>query len=395
MHDFLVKKLSNTNIEQELINIGFDKTYTHTAKDKFEYINFKIFNLTPAQANIIKQTAISVGADCGTHREVITGKIENSNCILGGSLSQIKKISEKLQRQPFGLKILGQILEEKTKIKLPEKTQLMGVLNVTTNSFSDGGDFYDFDKSIEHLKQLIDDGADIIDIGAESTKPYSKPVSSNDQLKKLEPILNYIKTQNIKTPISIDTRSSVVAKRCIELGADIINDVSGFDFDNNMVNVLAQNPNTKIVIQHSQGSPEIMQNNPTYSNLMDEIYTKLKNKVDFAINNGIKFENIIIDPGIGFGKTKEDNFEILRRWKELKTIGCPVLIGISRKSLLDMPQATNEEKDIYTLALDSILMNENIDIIRVHNVKMHRKLIDLMSMFMIRLSHQDFKTIRR
>lgn len=379
MHDFLVKKLSNTNIEQELINIGFDKTYTHTAKDKFEYINFKIFNLTPAQANIIKQTAISVGADCGTHREVITGKIENSNCILGGSLSQIKKISEKLQRQPFGLKILGQILEEKTKIKLPEKTQLMGVLNVTTNSFSDGGDFYDFDKSIEHLKQLIDDGADIIDIGAESTKPYSKPVSSNDQLKKLEPILNYIKTQNIITPISIDTRSSVVAKRCIELGADIINDVSGFDFDNNMVNVLAQNPNTKIVIQHSQGSPEIMQNNPTYSNLMDEIYTILKNKVDFAINNGIKFENIIIDPGIGFGKTKEDNFEILRRWKELKTIGCPVLIGISRKSLLDMPQATNEEKDIYTLALDSILMNENIDIIRVHNVKMHKKISSILN----------------
>lgn len=379
MHDFLVKKLSNTNIEQELINIGFDKTYTHTAKDKFEYINFKIFNLTPAQANIIKQTAISVGADCGTHREVITGKIENSNCILGGSLSQIKKISEKLHRQPFGLKILGQILEEKTKIKLPPKTQLMGVLNVTTNSFSDGGDFYDFDKSIEHLKQLIDDGADIIDIGAESTKPYSKPVSSNDQLKKLEPILNYIKTQNIKIPISIDTRSSVVAKRCIELGADIINDVSGFDFDNNMVNVLAQNPNTKIVIQHSQGSPEIMQNNPTYSNLMDEIYTKLKNKVDFAINNGIKIENIIIDPGIGFGKTKEDNFEILRRWKELKTIGCPVLIGISRKSLLDMPQATNEEKDIYTLALDSILMNENIDIIRVHNVKMHKKISSILN----------------
>ena len=379
MHDFLVKKLSNTNIEQELINIGFDKTYTHTAKDKFEYINFKIFNLTPAQANIIKQTAISVGTDCGTHREVITGKIENSNCILGGSLSQIKKISEKLQRQPFGLKILGQILEEKTKIKLPEKTQLMGVLNVTTNSFSDGGDFYDFDKSIEHLKQLIDDGADIIDIGAESTKPYSKPVSSNDQLKKLEPILNYIKTHNIKTPITIHTRSSVVAKRCIELGADIINDVSGFDFDNNMVNVLAQNPNTKIVIQHSQGSPEIMQNNPTYSNLMDEIYTKLKNKVDFAINNEIKIENIIIDPGIGFGKTKEDNFEILRRWKELKTIGCPVLIGISRKSLLDMPQATNEEKDIYTLALDSILMNENIDILRVHNVKMHKKISSILN----------------
>ncbi len=379
MHDFLVKELSNTNIEKELIDIGFDKTYTHVAKDKFEYKNFKIFNLTPAQANILKQTAISVGADCGTHREVITGKIENSNCVLGGSHSQIKKIASKLQHQPFGLKILGQILDEKTKINTPEKTKIMGVLNVTTNSFSDGGKFYDFDKSIEHLKQLIEDGADIIDIGAESTKPYSTPVSSIDQLKKLEPILNYIKTNNIKTPISIDTRSSIVAERCIELGANIINDVSGFDFDNEMVNVLAQNPNTKIVIQHSQGSPETMQNNPTYSNLMDEIYTNLKNKVDFAIKSGIKIENIIIDPGIGFGKTKEDNFEILRRWKELKTIGCPVLIGLSRKSLLGMPQATNDEKDIYTLALDSILMNENIDIIRVHNVKMHKKLLSILN----------------
>ena len=122
-----------------------------------------------------------------------------------------------------------------------------------------------------------------------------------------------------------------------------------------------------------------MQKNPTFSNIIDEIYTILKNKVDFAINNGIKIENIIIDPGIGFGKTKEDNFEILRRWKELKTIGCPVLIGISRKSLLDMPQATNEEKDIYTLALDSILMNENIDIIRVHNVKMHKKISSILN----------------
>ncbi|HBB45080.1 MAG TPA: hypothetical protein DCZ34_03045, partial [Clostridiales bacterium] len=137
MHDFLVKELSNTNIEKELIDIGFDKTYTHVAKDKFEYKNFKIFNLTPAQANILKQTAISVGADCGTHREVITGKIENSNCVLGGSHSQIKKIASKLQHQPFGLKILGQILDEKTKINTPEKTKIMGVLNVTTNSFSD------------------------------------------------------------------------------------------------------------------------------------------------------------------------------------------------------------------------------------------------------------------
>lgn len=379
MHDFLVKELSNTNIEQELINIGFDKTYTHFAKEKFEYKNFKIFNLTPAQANILKQTALSVGADCGTHREVITGKVENSNCILGGSYSQIKKISAKLQHQPFGLKDLGQILEEKTIQNKAPKTQIMGILNVTTNSFSDGGEFYDFDKSIKHLEELIQDGADIIDIGAESTKPYSTPVSDNDQLNKLEPILKYIKNKGIKTPISIDTRSSIVAKRCIELGADIINDVSGFDYDKEMVNVLAQNSNTKIIIQHSKGNPETMQDNPTYTNLMDDIYINLKNKVDLAISQGIKKDNIIIDPGIGFGKTKEHNLEIIKRWKELKTIGCPVLIGLSRKSLLEMPNTTNDEKDTYTLALNSILINENIDIIRVHNVKIHKKLLSILS----------------
>ena len=273
---------------------------------------------------------------------------------------------------------MGQILEEKINQNETKRTQIMGILNVTTNSFSDGGEFYDFDKSIKHLEELIQDGADIIDIGAESTKPYSTPVSDKDQLNKLEPILKYIKNKGFKTPISIDTRSSIVAKRCIELGANIINDVSGFDYDKEMVKVLALNPDTKIIIQHSKGNPETMQDNPTYSNLMDEIFTNLKNKVDFATSQGIKKENIIIDPGIGFGKTKEHNIEIIKRWKEFKTIGCPVLIGLSRKSLLEIPNAANEEKDTYTLALNSILINENIDIIRVHNVKIHKKLLSIL-----------------
>ena len=115
-----------------------------------------------------------------------------------------------------------------------------------------------------------------------------------------------------------------------------------------------------------------MQDNPTYENLMDEIYISLKEKIDFAISKGIKIENIILDAGIGFGKTREHNFEIIKRWKELKTLNCPVMLGLSRKSLLNLPEATNEEKDIYTLALNSLLMNENIDYIRVHNVKIHK-----------------------
>ena len=372
MHDFLIKEISNSDIEKELVQIGFDKTYTNKAKDKFEYKNFKIFDLNCAQANILKQTALTVGADCGTHREVITGKIEKSCVILGGSISQLQKIGQKLQFQPFGLKHLGEKLQSINKLKYPKRTQIMGVLNITTNSFSDGGDFLDFENAKKHLNQLIIDGADIIDIGAESTKPYSKPISSEEQLKRLVPILEYIKLKEIKTPISNDTRNAEVAQKCIDFGVSIINDVSGFDFDKKMADVIANNPQIKIILQHSQGTPETMQDAPHYENLMDEIFINLKTKIDFALSKGIKKENIIIDPGIGFGKTKAHNMEILKRWQELKTFGCPILIGLSRKSLLGMPEATNEEKDIYTLALDSVLITQKIDYIRVHNVKLHK-----------------------
>lgn len=379
MHDFLLKELSNTDLEKELENIGFDKTYTNKAKDKFQYKNLKIYNLSPAQANILKQTAISVGADCGTHREVITGKVDISNCILGGSISELRKIADKLQYQPFSLKYLGQSIKQFCKYSDSEKTKIMGILNVTKNSFSDGGKYFNFEDSVKHLQELIADGADIIDIGAESTKPYSQAISADEQLDKLVPIMKYIKSNDISVPISIDTRSAKVAQKCIELGANIINDVSGFDYDAGMVNVIADNPEVKIILQHSQGNPENMQNNPHYENLMDEIYFNLKRKVDFAISNGIKKENIIVDPGIGFGKTKEHNVEIIKRWKEFKTIGCPVLIGLSRKSLLELQNSGNEEKDLYSLALGSILINEDIDYLRVHNVKIHKKLQDILN----------------
>ncbi len=377
MHDFLLKELSNTDIETELLNIGYDKSYANKAKNKFCYLNYKIYNLTCAQANILKQTALSVGTDCATNKDVITGKAELSDCILGGSISQFAQIAQKLQLQPFNLKDLGKKLEENLATLQKNKTKIIGILNITKNSFSDGGKYYEFDDSIKHLHELIDDGADIIDIGAESTKPNSQSVAPDEQIRVLRPVLEYINNNNIKTPISIDTRSSKVAKECIKLGVSIINDVSGMDYDNEMADLIAQNPQIKIILQHSLGTPENMQNSPHYENLMDEIYKTLNQKVSFAIERGIKKENIIIDPGIGFGKTKEHNYEILNRWKELQTIGCPILIGLSRKSLLGMPDASNEEKDLYTLALNSILINENIDYIRVHNVKIHKKLQDL------------------
>lgn len=388
MHDFVLREIKKTNIENELKKIGFDKSYTHKAKEKFEYKNIKIYSLKPAMANIIKQTSLSVGCDCATHREVITGKIENSDCILGGSVSQIKKVAEKLKFQPFGLKKLGEELEKlcpplaggPKSVISRRGTQLVGILNLTPNSFSDGGMYNDFERAKEHLLELINDGADIVDIGAESTKPYSKAVPAKEQLEKLIPIIDFAKG---KIPLSIDTRSSEVAEECLNAGADIINDVSGFDYDEKMADIIAKY-NVPVIIQHSKGTPENMQNSPVYADLMEEIFLNLRKKVDFARSKGI--ENIIIDPGIGFGKSREDNFEIIHRVEEFESLGCPIMLGISRKSLLNMQNADNFDKDIYTTAINALAIERNVDYIRVHNVKMHKKLIDLMSMFMVRLS---------
>ena len=374
MQDFILRELKNADIQTELNNIGFDKSYAVKAADKFEYKNIKIYSLSPAQANILKQTAISVGADCATHREVITGKIAKSDCILGASVSQIKKIAEKLKFQPFRLKELGEkLIQDSSTAK--EKCRIVGILNLTDNSFSDGGMYNDFEKAKRHLLEMIDEGADIIDIGAESTKPYSHAVSAEEQLKKLLPVIDFAKG---KITLSIDTRSSIVAEECIKSGANIINDVSGFDYDEKMSDVIAKY-NVPVIIQHCKGVPENMQNCPQYEDIIEEIYLNLKKKTDFARSKEI--ENIIIDPGIGFGKTRENNFEILRRFEEFKNLGYPIMLGISRKSLLDMNNTDNFEKDIYTAALNTLAIEHKVDYIRVHNVKLHKKLINLLEKF--------------
>ncbi len=382
MQDFILRGLKNANVETELNRIGFDKSYIGHAAEKYGYKNVKIYNLSPAQANILKQTALSVGCDCATHREVITGNVEKSDCILGGSVSEIKKVAEKLQFQPFGLKELG----ENLKISCPpleggpkssisrRGTKLVGILNITNNSFSDGGLYNNFEKAKGHLLEMINDGADIIDIGAESTKPYSSAVPAKEQLEKLLPIVDFAKD---KTIISIDTRSAKVAEECIKTGAHIINDVSGLDYDEKMADVIAKY-NVPVIIQHSKGTPENMQNSPQYNDVIEEIFLELHKKIHFAHSKGI--EKIITDPGIGFGKTVENNFEIIKRIEEFKTLGCPIMLGISRKSLLGNLK-NNDEKDIFTVAINTIGALSGVDYLRVHNVKLHKKLLSILENF--------------
>lgn len=372
MDDFVLKELAASCIEQELENIGFDSVYRHCASDKFRYKNVKIYSLTAGQANILKQTALIFGADCAVNRNVITGKAELSDAILCGSYSQLKKIAQKLQSQPFRLAVLGQkiigFLEQKAKAS----TKIMGILNITPDSFSDGGKYLTPKDAINHLMSLIDDGADIVDIGAESTRPGSFGVDAKTQIERLRPILEFIEKENLNVPISIDTRSSEVADFALNNGASIINDVSGFDYDIKLADAAAKY-NASVIIQHSNGTPDVMQNKPEYKNIMEEIFFSLKTKIELAESKNIR--NIIIDPGIGFGKSRLDNFTILDRFEELRGLNRPVLIGISRKSLLGVKDCDNGLKDSLSLALSYPLIKAGVDYLRVHNVKLHKTLL--------------------
>ena len=217
---------------------------------------------------------------------------------------------------------------------------------------------------------MIQDGADIIDIGAETPKPYSTTTDSQVQIQRLKPILEFINSENIKIPISIDTRSSQVADFCLNNGATLINDVSGFEYDKKMVNVIS-NYKATVILQHSLGSPDVMQNNPKYNNLIEDIYFNLQNKIELAKSQGIN--NIIIDPGIGFGKTVDDNFQIINRIEEFKSLNIPIMVGLSRKSLLGVDNNDNELKDSLSVVLAYQLMLKNISYLRVHNVALHKK----------------------
>lgn len=370
---FLIKPIINADLEKELEIIGFDKSYRHKAINKFRYKTLKIYGLSVAQANILKQTSLTVGADCGTNRNVITGNIETSDVILGGSFSQLEKISQKLTHQPFSLSILGEEIKSLLKEKTTQ-TKIMGILNITDNSFSDGGEYNSTELACEHFKQLVEDGADIIDIGAESTKPLAPSVSAEVQLEKILPILEYSKNFNV--PISIDTRSALVAEKCLEFGVDIINDVSGLKYDKDMASVIAKHKNATLILQHSLGSEINMSEEHHYKNVVDDVFNDLYQQIEFAKFNGI--ENIILDVGIGFDKSRDENFEILRRIEEFYALGYPMMTGISRKSTLGLQNAPNEEKDIFTVALNTLAVNQKVDYLRVHNVKIHKQMLKIM-----------------
>ena len=250
---------------------------------------------------------------------------------------------------------------------------LMGILNCTPDSFFDGGKYQTKDLAIARGIQLAEQGADIIDIGGESTRPKgvygdgAQPISAAEEIERVVPVIEAL-SRKIETPISIDTYKAEVAEAAIQAGAGMVNDISGFLFDPRMPEVVAKHQ-TPVVLMHLKGTPQNMQQNPTYENLMDELYMHLQAQIELATKAGISKEQIIIDPGIGFGKTIWHNYEILRRLGELRGLGCPILVGPSRKSfvgkVLNLPP---EDRLEGTAAAVALAVTNGAHILRVHDV---------------------------
>ena len=251
----------------------------------------------------------------------------------------------------------------------------MGVLNVTPDSFSDGGKFNRLDLAVKHIGSMLENGADIIDIGGESTKPGSDPVSVDEELNRVIPIINEVKKTSNDILISVDTYKSVIAKEAIKAGADIINDISGLAFDEDMAPLLAKK-DIPVIIMHIQGKPKTMQHNIYYDDLINDIKKYFKKRCDYAIKSGIKKSNIILDPGIGFGKTFKHNYKLLKNLEIFKDMAYPLLIGPSRKAFIgDVLKLPPDERVEGTIATVVAGILNGAKIVRVHDVKENKRAI--------------------
>ena len=267
------------------------------------------------------------------------------------------------------------IRHEKRCLEIGGKTLVAGILNATPDSFYDGGRYYDLESALTRAREMIEDGADIIDIGGESTRPDSRYVSADQEMQRVIPIIREL-SKETDIPISIDTYKAEVAEEAIKAGAQIINDISGLQADNKMVRVAAEN-NTLVIIMHIKGHPHDFPKDPVYDKLIPEIISFLEKRIEYAVKSGIAHNNIIIDPGIGFGKRPEHNIAILRQLKDFKCLNLPIMVGTSRKSFINKVLELSNEKIIPecdsrlvgTLVTLIIAVINGANIVRVHDVK--------------------------
>jgi len=374
---------SRHDLFAELARVGADRECWPVFAAKREVLAVRIDGLSTAAANILKQVALTAGGDCAVHRSVASGRVRRSDAVLFVTPRQLQGVLARLKTQPECVSRLApelkQVRDRYARTALPvrlggrtvdlaRRTFVMGVLNVTPDSFSDGGRYLDASAAVERAEAMQEEGADIIDVGAESTRPGSRPVAPREQLDRLLPVLKGLK-RRLTAPVSIDTTSARVAQAALDEGAQIVNDVSAFRFDAGMAGTVAR-ARVPCVVMHMRGKPRTMQRNPAYKDLMAEVVTFLAETLAHGEKAGIKRSQMIVDPGIGFGKRREHNLEILRRLRELRSLGAPILVAPSRKRFIGETLGLEVGERLEgTLASCVVAAGNGANILRVHDVR--------------------------
>lgn len=369
-----VQKLSNSiDIKNYLRSLGVDAGGVKILASKASHHVIYIKELHVGAANILKQDALSIGADLAVPRGTVIALTPKVDCILIATQRELEILSRKELAQPFGLKELAYELQKICKIKKPDAVRIMGVINANDDSFFSGSRFKG-SNAIKRVERMIEEGADIIDIGGVSSRPNAPVVSAQDELERVKPILASIKEAKLyeRVKFSIDSYEPIVISEAMESGFKIVNDITGLA--NDEVCKLAAEYDATVVIMHMQGTPQTMQNNPTYNSVLNDVYAFLQERTQKAQSFGIN--DVVLDVGIGFGKTLKDNLRLIKHLEHFQTLGKPLLVGASRKSMIaNISPCDISERLGGTLALHLEALKGGASIIRAHDVYEHKQAI--------------------
>jgi dihydropteroate synthase len=375
---------SESEAAQLLKSIGVEPYGIVSMAPKMRHLNILVEGLTPKVANIIKQEMLSQGGDAAVSRGCVDCSVRRTDALIMGTVKQVLRFAEKLSLQPFGLKDVSSDLRElldrvsrrrfllrtpRREIGMAGRTLVMGVINMTPDSFSDGGKIADAESGLRQAARLIAEGADILDVGGESSRPGAGPVPLKEELRRVIPLIRRI-SREADVPVSVDTAKAEVARQAIDAGAEIVNDITALRGDRKMARIVAA-AGVPVILMHMRGTPRTMQKGDlAYRSLLGEILRFLSDRVEHAVEAGIPPDRIMVDPGIGFGKSVEDNLRLIRHLGELKALGLPVCIGVSRKHFtgkitgVDRP---GERIEGTAAAVTAAILN-GADVVRVHDV---------------------------
>ena len=374
---YLLDLKGKEDAERIFGGIGCDPVGVQFMLNKTRIYPLLVKDVKSPGANALKQHMLSLGGEAVVGRGVINNSQPTSDVLLLGTLKQYKGLTEKLAYQPWGLKVLGEKIKalvehlgHKNRIEwkwtdrsltLGERTLVMGILNVTPDSFSDGGKYNTLDAALKQALKMVEEGVDVIDVGGESTRPGSRPVSLEEELDRVLPVLEVL-LKEVPVPISLDTYKSETARQALSLGVHIINDVGGGKKDPRIVQIVAEN-RAPVIVMHNPAEP-------VYRSLVPDIIEDLQESIQLYERAGLLPEKVMVDPGIGFGKNPRQNLAVMRHWESFQVMGKPLLLGASRKSfigaVLDTPVHERLEGSLAAVAWAFM---KGVQMVRVHDVR--------------------------